>query len=149
MKILAYSILFSLFLHSLHGQERTVGLQKKTDDAFYPGYTLFSPAGNTTTYLINECGQMVHSWESQYSPGNAVYLQPDGSIYRASRVDGAILGEPGVGGRIERISWEGNVIWSWEYSSDTVNHHHDFLKLWLMELDRFILDCISGSLPKE
>ena len=106
-------------------QERTVGLLQR-EDGLFEGYTLFSPAGNTITYLINDCGQLVHQWDSDYPPGNSVYLMEDGSIYRASRVDGAVLGEPGVGGRIERISWDNEVMWSWKYSNDTANQHHDF-----------------------
>lgn len=106
-------------------QERTVGLLEKSE-GYFEGYTLFSPAGNTTTYLVNDCGQLVHRWDSDYQPGNSVYLMDDGSIFRASRVDGARLGEPGVGGRIEKISWNNEVLWSWEYANDTANQHHDF-----------------------
>ena len=106
-------------------QERTVGTLA-IQDGVYEGYTLFSPAGNTSTYLINNCGELLHQWDSEYPPGNAVYLQEDGSIFRASRVEGARLGEPGVGGRIEQISWDNEVIWSYVYSNDTVNQHHDF-----------------------
>ncbi|WP_421764472.1 aryl-sulfate sulfotransferase [Ekhidna sp.] len=108
-----------------YGQDLTVGAVELNEGA-YDGLTLFSPAGNTTTYLINNCGQVMNTWESAYSPGASVYLLNDGSIIRAGSKEGARLGEPGVGGIFERINWQGDVVWTWEYSNDTANAHHDF-----------------------
>jgi len=52
--------------------KRTVGLMLNTPKAC-PGYTLFAPKHNTIIYLINNDGQMVHSWRSKYEPGQSVY----------------------------------------------------------------------------
>lgn len=116
---------FLIFQFNLKAQDRTVGTQFINVGAT-DGFTLFSPAGNGITYLINNCGQVVNTWESAYNPGASVYMLSDGSIIRAGSVEGARLGEPGVGGVFERISWEGDIIWSWQYSNDQVNAHHDF-----------------------
>lgn len=116
---------FLIFQFDLKAQERTVGTHF-INEGVADGFTLFSPAGNGITYLINNCGQVVNTWESAYNPGASVYLLEDGSIIRAGSVEGARLGEPGVGGVFERISWEGDIIWSWQYSNDQVNAHHDF-----------------------
>ena len=31
----------------------------------------------------------------------------------------------GIGGRIERFNWEGDLVWSYELATDTAHHHHD------------------------
>jgi len=38
-----------------------------------PGYVLFSPLLSGTTYLIDEDGKVVHTWESEYATGQWVY----------------------------------------------------------------------------
>lgn len=124
IKILVIYIIFSSSI-SLLGQDRTVGVFNIDNDLF-DGYTLFSPAANTTTYLINECGQLVNSWVSEYRPGNAVYLEPDGYLYRAGRLNNLQIHAGGAGGIIEKFNWEGEVVWSFEYNSPTYRAHHDF-----------------------
>ncbi|MCP4459621.1 MAG: hypothetical protein GY816_16590 [Cytophagales bacterium] len=47
--------------------QQTIGLFTNTTDA-YDGYTLFAPMTNSTTYLIDNCGEKVHSWNSDYNP---------------------------------------------------------------------------------
>jgi hypothetical protein len=44
------------------------------------GYTLFAPLNETTTYLIDEEGETDFTWESDYRPGNAVYLLENGNL---------------------------------------------------------------------
>ncbi len=53
--------------------QQTVGLFTNTTEAF-DGFTLFAPIKSTETYLINNCGEKVHSWSSQYQPGLSCYL---------------------------------------------------------------------------
>lgn len=123
-KILVIYIIFSSSI-SLLGQDRTVGVFNIDNDVF-DGYTLFSPAANTKAYLINECGQVINSWESEYRPGNAVYLSPDGNLYRAGRLNNLQIHAGGGGGIIEKFNWQGEVVWSFEYNSPTYRAHHDF-----------------------
>jgi len=42
--------------------QTTVGLKLNTGNAF-SGYTLFSPLSSTTSYLIDNCGEVVNKWE--------------------------------------------------------------------------------------
>lgn len=44
---------------------------------------LFAPLRSKITYLIDCDGNLVHSWEGQSNPGEAVYLHDDGSLLRA------------------------------------------------------------------
>jgi hypothetical protein len=52
-----------------------------------PGYTLFAPMGDTTTYLINEAYETVYTWASNYNPALSVYLLDDGSLVRTGNLE--------------------------------------------------------------
>ena len=50
-----------------------------------PGYILFSPLSSGTTYLIDNAGQVVHTWESDFAPGCSAYLLDNGHLLRPAR----------------------------------------------------------------
>lgn len=105
--------------------DQTVGWFHRQPGSF-PGYTLFAPGRDSNTYLVDAFGQEVHSWPSAYNPGNSVYLLEGGEILRAARIPGPLpILAGGAGGRVERIAWDGTLLWSFEYSSNLVQHHHD------------------------
>lgn len=87
------------------------------------GYTLFT--SHKTTFLIDNCGNLIHQWKSNYLPGNSVYLLDNGSILRAGKIDNPNHDYAGIGGIVEIINWDNDVIWSYEFSSDTFTQHHD------------------------
>ena len=95
-----------------------------TPEAF-DGYTLVAPSGATRTHLIDNCGRIVNQWDSEYRPGQVAYLLEDGSLLRAGREASTVFNGGGIGGRIERFSWEGDLIWSYSLANDTAHHHHD------------------------
>ncbi len=72
------------------------------------------------TYLIDNCGREVHSWTSSYNPALAVYLLENGELLRICRVT-----YPALGGRLEKLDWDGQVVWSYEFPSDNYYLHHD------------------------
>ena len=94
-----------------------------------PGYTLFSPMGLETSYLIDQYGREVHSWTSPGEhPGLVSYLLDDGSILRPVNLGNNQPGEFSAGGSMggfERISWDGQLEWFWTFSSETYRSHHD------------------------
>lgn len=107
----------------------TVGLITCTNSTS-PGYTLFSPMPSTTSYLIDQHGREIHSWESPggHRPGLASYLLDDGDLLRTANIAQQAVGDfsgGGTAGKIERISWDGTAEWSWEYSSMDYITHHD------------------------
>lgn len=104
--------------------ERTVGLIAK-DSLAFEGYTLFTPISNTTTYLIDNDGLLVHSWESGYRPGQSVYLLEDGNLIRTANVNNSTFRAGGSGGRVQLIEWDGTVAWNFLYSSCEHCQHHD------------------------
>ena len=107
----------------------TMGLISCTNSTS-PGYTLFSPMPSTSSYLIDQHGREIHSWESPggHRPGLASYLLEDGDLLRSANIAQQAVGDfsgGGTAGKIERIGWDGTAEWSWEYSSVDYITHHD------------------------
>ncbi len=90
----------------------------------FNGYTLFSPISSTTTYLIDIDGQVVHTWPSTHTTGSCVYLLEDGSILRPYYEENPIFAGT-FGGILQRIAWDGTVVWEYDYSTPTHMQHHD------------------------
>lgn len=107
-------------------QTRTVGLLLNDSIQSYAGYTLFSPLKSTKTFLIDMNGMLVCSWTSSYVPGQAAMLLKDGSLLRAAFVQaGNPFTQGGIGGRIEKLDWEGNLTWYFEHYGPLYCMHHD------------------------
>jgi len=123
-RLLAFSVGIFLASPQMHGQQ-TVGLFSNSSNA-YDGYTLHGAIGSTETYLIDNCGRVVNSWSSDYTAGASSYLMENGDLVRAGRVASEVFGSGGLGGRIERFSWEGELLWGMNFANDTIHQHHDF-----------------------
>jgi hypothetical protein len=104
--------------------QQTVGLINNTIDS-YNGYTLFAPMTGTTTYLIDNCGEKVHSWNSAYKPGLSAYILEDGTLLRTRNTNNTTYTAGGSGGGIEMLDWNGNVIWEYTISTSNECQHHD------------------------
>ncbi|MCD4687232.1 MAG: aryl-sulfate sulfotransferase [Anaerolineae bacterium] len=96
--------------------------------AAFEGYTLFTPLSSTTTYLIDNA-QLIHTWESSYRPGNAVYLLENGHLLRTGTVNSQVFTTGGIGGVVEEYTWEGALVWRYEYATPTAHLHHDIERL--------------------
>ncbi len=107
---------------------RTVGLFLNTPKAF-AGYTLFAPKHNNVIYLMNNQGQVVHQWKSDYEPGQSVYLKPNGNLLHCCFTKNKGFTSGGEGGRVEEFDWDGNLVWEFEYSDDQHLSHHDIAPL--------------------
>ncbi len=90
-----------------------------------PGYTLFAPKHHTMTYLMDNQGRAVHRWDSQYEPGQSVYLLENGHLLHCCFTRNKGFTRGGEGGRLEEFDWDGNLVWEFEYSSDQYLSHHD------------------------
>lgn len=116
-------LLLGLLMHST-AQPQTVGTLLNTADA-YDGYTLFAPLNWDTTYLINNCGEVVNRWGSSYHPGVSVYLLDDGNLLHTRQTGNSTFTSGGSGGGVELLDWDGNLLWSYDVSSSTECQHHD------------------------
>lgn len=119
--LLLFALVFPVLSYS---QTRTVGLFLNDTTLSYKGYTLLAPNKYTSTYLINNQGRLVHKWSSSaYSPGNAVYLLPNGNLLRTCKIQGYVVG--GEGGRVEMFSWGDTLLWQFTYNTANYITHHD------------------------
>lgn len=87
-----------------------------TAQAPQTGLRIVSPILSNDTLLVDEASQVVHTWQSNYLPGVAVYLDHDGNLLR--------LHHYGNGG-IERIAFDGTVLWDWNLNQPGTLVHHD------------------------
>lgn len=92
------------------------------------GYIMYTPLISDTTYLIDRQGSVVHTWKSDYAPCSE-YLLADGLIRGARLPDAPRFHGGGQGGRVEKLSWQGELVWSYEQADETRLSHHDFAVL--------------------
>jgi hypothetical protein len=126
MKCFIFLVIFSI-TSTLLGQN-TLGIIRN-DLAAYNGYTLFSPNQSTETYLINNCGEILHQWTSSYTPAASVYLLENGNLLRTGKISNSNITFGGVGGKIELFDWDNNLLWEYTYSSPLMSQHHDIYPL--------------------
>jgi len=93
-----------------------------------PGHRLFCPISSTTTYLLDAQGSAVHSWTSAFPPGVGLELSADGSLLRTINPPGGYdIG--GEGGGIQRLAFDGSLVWDYSYDGPGVLQHHDIEEL--------------------
>lgn len=111
----------------INAQTQTVGTLTNTSEAFV-GYNLLAPTASNSTYLIDNCGHIINQWESDYRIGLSAYLLEDGSLLRTGRLTSQAIppfAGGGTGGRIERFSWEGDLVWAINWADSSHHQHHD------------------------
>jgi hypothetical protein len=118
-------VFFLLLTGATVAQQRTIGLLEHSPQTC-EGYTLFAPLRSNTTYLIDNEGRLLHSWWSSGWPGMSAYILENGLLARAQYLAHPVLWGGGTGGRISLQSWDGNVVWMYDYVSDEHVQHHDF-----------------------
>lgn len=102
----------------------TVGLITNGVES-YNGYTLFSPSNSKDTYLIDNCGELVNSWQSDYNPAMTSHLTVDGNLLRSGRITNT-FNAGGSGGIVQLFDWNNDLIWEGILSIDLQYHqHHD------------------------
>lgn len=118
-------ISFFVFLGFNQSYPQTVGLIQHDAGSLDEEYVLFAPINATTTYLIDKCGRQIKTWNIAYKAGQSVYLLTDGMLFRTCNTNNTTFAAGGQGGRVEKIDWDGNLIWSYNVSDATKCQHHD------------------------
>ena len=131
--IIIVTLILAVFFGTASAHEAMsgpTGVMKYDKGKSYGGYTLFAPMMNCkTTYLIDMEGNVVHKWESEYTPGMYAILLPNGNLLR-----GGVLEKPpttigGAAGIVQEIDWNGKVVWEYKMKSPTEIHHHCFSRM--------------------
>ena len=127
--LLAFSFFFISSSLELFAQN-TVGLLSYNPSKSFDGYNLIYPHNQPNTYLINNCGEIINTWEGEPDtrPGNTAYLLNDGRLVRTSR-PAAIAGNPiwagGGGANIEIRDWDNTLLWQYTVNDSLRRFHHD------------------------
>lgn len=120
------SVFFAAF--SINAQN-TVGLLSFDNYKAHEGYNLFFPHAQTDVFLLDNCGQIVHTWEGEtYRPGNTVFLTEEGKLYKTgSRGAGSNewIHAGGGGEVVQIIDWDGNIEWEYAVNDSMQRMHHD------------------------
>lgn len=116
----------------LGGQtQHTVGVLSFDEDHAGDGYYLFYPFGQRDVFLVDACGEVVHTWEGEQGtvPGNAAWLLDDGHLVKGVRKLTSVnapIWAGGGGETIEIRSWENDLVWSYTLNDSMRRLHHDF-----------------------
>jgi len=95
----------------------------------FDGYTLFTPSShdeeNPKTVLMSNNYEVIHTWLHDFNPASMPYLLTDGSIIYPYTVESPTMIAGGVGGGIQKILWDGTVVWDYVFADSLYQHHHD------------------------
>lgn len=94
------------------------------------GYTLLTPQQSTTTYLIDNDGNVVNEWKSEYK-GFYAELLPNGNLSRQGRLaeidDTGLWLFGGAAGIMEEFDWSGKKVWEYKmYTPGKEVSHHTY-----------------------
>jgi hypothetical protein len=81
------------------------------------------------TYLMDNYGDIVHSWNSLTTCTQGAYLLENGNLIRSSIMPSYTILFGGAQGFFEMFDWDGKLIWKFKYSNNKINAHHDFIAL--------------------
>lgn len=131
--VLVWLCLCMLFLSAVsNAQEKRQPTPDASDrraasDATLPSTrVLIAPLNSHYVYLIDASGEILHEWKFEVTGSNA-YLFPDGALMRASQEPEIDLFDGrGSAGRIQKVDWDGNLLWDFKYASPSYLQHHDF-----------------------
>ena len=97
----------------------------KTSENLSDGYILYTVPNSPYAYLINRKGEVVHQWKANYGAFGG-YLLDDGSIILGlDDPDYPVFGHGGPYGRLIKLTWDGKLLWDFEYATREHILHHD------------------------
>ena len=92
----------------------------------FDGITLYGALnGNDSdrTILINNDGDILNEWIGADRVASTAYLLPGGELLRPCKA-GSQNG-PAIGGRIQKFSYDGEVLWDFTWGDENNQPHHD------------------------
>lgn len=89
-----------------------------------PGLRYFGALNSTDTWIVDALGNQLHTWPSARLPGAGVDLAPDGTLFRAINYFPTIV-TPGAGGAVQKVAWDGTVLWQYLVNGVGFTQHHD------------------------
>jgi hypothetical protein len=96
------------------------------DARAFAGYTLVFPLWSRKTYLVDLKGRVVHMWQSRYLAGQDAHLLENGHLLRSADLakNEAYFAGGSRGGRVQELTWDGELVWDYRFHSKTQRSHH-------------------------
>ncbi|MBU79317.1 MAG: hypothetical protein CMD29_04235 [Flavobacteriales bacterium] len=118
------SLLILLLFPLLGFSQQTVGLFNNQQNSLN-GYTIVTPLRSTKTYLIDNCGNKVYEWQSNYPSLDAELLN-NGELVRSIILPNNSFDFGGTTGGIEILDLNGDQVLEISICTDSLMLHHDF-----------------------
>ncbi|MEM7203148.1 MAG: aryl-sulfate sulfotransferase [Planctomycetota bacterium] len=91
------------------------------------GFRLLGPYLSGDTLLVDTNGTVVHTWSASFAAAMGMYLDRDGSLVRPILTE---FGAPaGAGGGVQRMAFDGTLLWDYRDSRPDLLPHHDIALL--------------------
>jgi hypothetical protein len=90
-------------------------------------YTLYALKDQYSANLLDTNGNIVKTWTfaSNAKTGYSTYMLPGGTLLRTvARTGNSFQGGP-ICGEVQKVDWNGNVVWDYVYSTANYCSHHD------------------------
>lgn len=93
-------------------------------------YTLYSTGNSTTATLIDTASAVYHQWtglSGQTAYSN--YMLPGGVLLRTVKTTNTTFSGGGMAGRVQKVDYNGTLLWDYTYSTSSYCSHHDICAL--------------------
>jgi hypothetical protein len=102
-------------------------LAKSNSAQTYNGYTLYSTMNSVKAYLLDMNGSIYHTWSfpSNKKTGYSTYMLQDGVLLRSVAKTGNSFSGGPICGEVQKVDYNGNVLWDFVYSTTDYCTHHD------------------------
>ena len=94
-------------------------LQSEAND----GLLLFHPLSGNDTLLMDNSGEVIHTWSGSSGPGLSVKLLKNGVLLRTQNSGQGTIG--GSGGGVQKVAFDGTILWDYACSGADYLSHHD------------------------
>jgi len=110
---LKYTLLFLVMLNFSYAQK-------------WGDYTFYSVQNSSAAYLIDTNNAVFKTWTFSSAPtGYSSYLMPGGDMYRTVKYTPNSFQGGGQTGKLQKVAYNGTVLWDYVYSTSTYSMHHD------------------------
>lgn len=114
IKILFYTVVCTLFTYTASAAEK------------WGWATLIAPQNSTTVTLLDTNSSVIKTWTGlSGQTGYACYLMPGGYLWRSVKTSNSSFSGGGLCGRVQKVDWNGNILFDYTISNSTELSHHD------------------------
>lgn len=89
------------------------------------GLTYYSNMGSTVGRFIDTNGVVTKTYALTGGSGYSTHFLPGGNFFRSVQNSGNSLTGGGMTGRIQKLNYNGTILWDYVYSTTTYCMHHD------------------------